>query len=632
MTRFRLLLLGAAVPFIMIPATGAAPAQNRSAEQQIVVAQLEDNQARLSAAEEEVAAARQALEEAREADGDVAAAEARLEAAQADLAEAEAELQAAAEAEAEAEEPEVEEPVVEEPEVVEEPVVEEPVVEEPVVEEPVVEEPVVDEPEVEEPEVEEPEVEEPVVEEPEVEEPVVEEPVVEEPVVEEPEVEEPEVEEPEIEEPVVEEPVVEEPEVEEPVVEEPEVEEPEVEEPEVEEPEVEEPETQAEAEAEAEAESEAAVEAEAEDETAVEQQLEAQGDEEEATNIRELRQRLRRQRESVEQVQDEEADAEAVVEDRDLPEAERVERAERREERRRTGERRRRAAPPESEIVQDFGARFILRMGDNYYIRQDDTAETDRLLYRAQDVNVENIGRGRTRTTVTRVDGSQIITERDRYGDIILRIRVDPRGREFVLIDNRDFYRDDRRRDFVRFEVELPPLRIEIAREDYIVETRRADRSRIRQALMAPPVEQVERVYGLEEVRYSERLRDKLRRVDLDTITFEFGSAAIPPSQFDAVTEIGLVLESILDENPDELFLIEGHTDAVGSEYDNLLLSDRRAEAVAVMLSSNFDIPPENLIPQGYGEQFLKIDTQAPERQNRRVAIRRITELVRAQR
>jgi outer membrane protein OmpA-like peptidoglycan-associated protein len=607
MTRFRLLLLGAAVPFVMIPATGGAPAQDRSADRPIVMAQLEVDQARLSAAEEEVAAARQALEAAREVDGDVAAAEARLEAAQAELANAEAELRAAEEA---APEPEVEEPEVEEPEV----------------EEPEVEEPQVEEPQVEEPQVEEPEVEEPEVEEPEVEEPEVEEPEVEEPQVEEPQVEEPEVEEPEVEEPEVEEPEVEEPQVEEPQVEEPQVEEPQVEEPQVEEPEVEEPETQAEAEAE----SEAAVEAEAEDEAPVEQQLEAQGDEAEVENIRELRQRLRRQRESVEQVQDEEADAEAVAEDRDLPEAERAERAERREERQRTGERRRRDAPPEGEIVEDFGARFIIRLGDTYIIRQDDAAETDRLLYRAQDVDVENLGRGRTRTTITRVDGSQIITERDRYGDIILHIRVSPRGREVVLIDNRDFYRDDRRRDFVRFEVQLPPLRLDIPREDYIIETRRADRTRIRQALMAPPVEEVERVYGLEEVRYSERLRDKLRRVDLDTINFEFGSAAIPPSQFDAVTEIGLVLESILDENPDELFLIEGHTDAVGSDYDNLLLSDRRAEAVAVMLSSNFDIPPENLVPQGYGEEFLKVQTQAPERENRRVAIRRITELVRA--
>jgi hypothetical protein len=189
--------------------------------------------------------------------------------------------------------------------------------------------------------------------------------------------------------------------------------------------------------------------------------------------------------------------------------------------------------------VEDFGARFIVRMGDTYVIRQEETVEAGRLLYRARDVEVENLRGGRTRTTVTRADGTLIITERDRYGDIILRTRVDRRGREFHLIDNRDFYREGRRPAFVRFEVELPPLRIEIPREQYIVETRRADRRAIRAALMAPPVEQVERVYALEEVRSSERLRDKLRRVDLDTITFDFGSAAISPSQLEALTVIG---------------------------------------------------------------------------------------------
>lgn len=47
-------------------------------------------------------------------------------------------------------------------------------------------------------------------------------------------------------------------------------------------------------------------------------------------------------------------------------------------------------------------------------------------------------------------------------------------------------------------------------------------------------------------------------------------------------------------------------------------------------LLHNFDIPPENLVTHGYGEQFLKVATEAPERENRRVAIRPITELVRA--
>jgi hypothetical protein len=80
--------------------------------------------------------------------------------------------------------------------------------------------------------------------------------------------------------------------------------------------------------------------------------------------------------------------------------------------------------------------------------------------------------------------------------------------------------------------------------------------------------------------------------------------------------------------NPSEVFLVEGHTDAVGSEIDNLSLSDRRAESVALVLAQQFAVPAENLTTQGYGEQYLKIPTQGPERANRRVTMRRITPLL----
>ena len=39
-------------------------------------------------------------------------------------------------------------------------------------------------------------------------------------------------------------------------------------------------------------------------------------------------------------------------------------------------------------------------------------------------------------------------------------------------------------------------------------------------------------------------------------------------------------------------------------------------------------MPPENLVTQGYGEEYLKIPTPGPERANRRVAVRRITPLM----
>lgn len=41
-----------------------------------------------------------------------------------------------------------------------------------------------------------------------------------------------------------------------------------------------------------------------------------------------------------------------------------------------------------------------------------------------------------------------------------------------------------------------------------------------------------------------------------------------------------------------------------------------------------YDIPLENLVVPGYGEAYLKINTQEAERQNRRVTIRNITPLL----
>jgi len=84
----------------------------------------------------------------------------------------------------------------------------------------------------------------------------------------------------------------------------------------------------------------------------------------------------------------------------------------------------------------------------------------------------------------------------------------------------------------------------------------------------------------------------------------------------------------MIEDNPGEVFLIEGHTDAVGGANYNLALSDRRAESVALALTEYFDVPPENLVVQGYGESDLLIRTPDAERANRRAAVRRITSLL----
>jgi outer membrane protein OmpA-like peptidoglycan-associated protein len=284
-------------------------------------------------------------------------------------------------------------------------------------------------------------------------------------------------------------------------------------------------------------------------------------------------------------------------------------------------------------IVRQSGDRTILQLDGQIIIRQGAEQETDRLLYGARDAEIDQLPNGYTRSVITREDGTKIVTTRDEFGQIVKRVRIDRRGREFVMIDDQGYNqgagpRGTRQFNNYQFDRDLPPVHVQIPKDQYIVETRRASRRQIEQALMAPPVEQSERLYSLDEVRYSQRLRDKVRRIDVDTITFDFGSAAISPSQFGALTALGEALANYIANNPWATILVEGHTDAVGSDYANLLLSDRRAEALAVALTSYFDIPPENLITQGYGEQFLKVDTQLPERQNRRAVLRNVTGLV----
>src|SRR5690606_37822862 len=101
--------------------------------------------------------------------------------------------------------------------------------------------------------------------------------------------------------------------------------------------------------------------------------------------------------------------------------------------------------------------------------------------------------------------------------------------------------------------------------------------------------------------------------INLRDITFRTASTAIQPSQAEQLREIGLLMRDMIRDNPREIFLVEGYTDAVGDEAYNLLLSDRRAESVALALTVYFAVPPENMVVQGYGERFQKIRTQEAE-------------------
>lgn len=267
---------------------------------------------------------------------------------------------------------------------------------------------------------------------------------------------------------------------------------------------------------------------------------------------------------------------------------------------------------PDRIIVRDPGGQAYVRGNDLYRFR-----------YGARDIRTDTVG-GETRTVVVRPDGSEVITLVGADGSLRRRIRRDPGGREIIIIDNT--YRDPRA--VGGFYVDVPPPVVNIPYDRYIVDAQEASPDVIYQTMVAPPVQRIDRRYSLDEIRYSPNVRMQMPSIDVNTINFETGSWTIPPDQAARLQAIADGLNRAIQANPRAVFLIEGHTDAVGNEVDNLSLSDRRAQSAAELLTQQFGVPAENLTSQGYGEQYLKEQSPGPSLINRRVTVRNITPLL----
>jgi outer membrane protein OmpA-like peptidoglycan-associated protein len=155
------------------------------------------------------------------------------------------------------------------------------------------------------------------------------------------------------------------------------------------------------------------------------------------------------------------------------------------------------------------------------------------------------------------------------------------------------------------------------------------DEDALRAALLASMNADTGRSFSLRQIRQFKQVRDLAPMIEVAAITFDTGSAVIKPSEAEQLAGLGIAIRDVIEAVPGAVFLIEGHTDAVGDASYNLALSDRRAESVALALTEYFDVPPENLITQGYGESELKILTNDAERRNRRANVRNITPLLR---
>ncbi|WP_444666467.1 OmpA family protein [Cereibacter changlensis] len=266
------------------------------------------------------------------------------------------------------------------------------------------------------------------------------------------------------------------------------------------------------------------------------------------------------------------------------------------------------------EVVANTGDRVVVQQADGTYtvLKDDDT-----LIRRpGSEVQTRTYNDGSTESVVLRQDGSRIVTIRDASGRVLRRTRVGQDGQEVYLINDMTPYE---RVDVSQLPQPRPELRLS-TRDGSLRES--LDRLERRDGAEA------DRRFSLRQVREYREVRDLAPSIDIEGVNFNTGSAAIGEAEARKLSELGNAIADLIAERPNEVVLIEGHTDAVGSAASNLALSDRRAESVALALTEYFDVPPENLVVQGYGESDLVVNTDGPSRENRRATARIITPLL----
>jgi OmpA-OmpF porin, OOP family len=108
-------------------------------------------------------------------------------------------------------------------------------------------------------------------------------------------------------------------------------------------------------------------------------------------------------------------------------------------------------------------------------------------------------------------------------------------------------------------------------------------------------------------------------KVDIYGILFDFDKADVKPESKPTLDEIG----KLLNDKSDLKLKIVGHTDNQGTPEYNLDLSNRRAAAVVVVLTSEYSVAPDRLSSEGAGltQPIASNDTEEGRALNRRVEL-----------
>ncbi len=157
-------------------------------------------------------------------------------------------------------------------------------------------------------------------------------------------------------------------------------------------------------------------------------------------------------------------------------------------------------------VIEEPGKRRIIRESNRVFIQHDDNERLKRV---APNARFEKGKGGTNIAVIDRPGGYKIYSETDANGQLLRRYRRGPDGRDFTIIDNRRRRHDKFGRNLAAgigigigvvagaaildSVLDVPPPRVTIPRDEYIVDYERASDEDVYDALNAPPVEEFPR-------------------------------------------------------------------------------------------------------------------------------------------
>ncbi len=122
----------------------------------------------------------------------------------------------------------------------------------------------------------------------------------------------------------------------------------------------------------------------------------------------------------------------------------------------------------------------------------------------------------------------------------------------------------------------------------------------------------------LEAIAETQRTENGIVTTLKDNILFDSGKAVLKPVAYDSVNQIA----DILKKYPEDMVIVIGHTDSIGSDAYNQTLSMQRAQAVRLAMIDR-GVPASSIEAVGMGEAkpVATNDTAEGRARNRRVEL-----------